>query len=211
MFLEVLPHVGIVQFEARGGEAASLVDVRRGPPQRSGAFDRSFVHEVGDLGEEAARPCDADRERLGVHLVAPLDAPAPTARVAHRDARLRAAGLLLDELVRGDGTATGAARAGGKIERGDLSGIAPQRMSGRRQPRRPRASQAPRAPRAPNAVDDVDGDRESGGCDQRPDEGGPGRHGSNPPVRQKYFLSPMVSFRPSGFSGPKFSTLEMKW
>ena len=119
------------------------------------AGDRAGRDEVRDLGEVAARPRQPHREGLGLHLVAPLHAPAPAARVADRHAGLRPARVFFDEGERRSRRAVELRRDRGQVERGDVARVAPDacaRDASERPSGRPGGCDTRRAPARPAAA-----------------------------------------------------------
>ena len=101
VLLEELAHRRVVQLEAGILERAVVVDAGPGTLQlvAAGAGDRPRRDVVGRLGVVAARPDQSDGEVLGLHLVAPLDPPAPAACIPDGNAGLRSGRVFFDEGV----------------------------------------------------------------------------------------------------------------
>jgi hypothetical protein len=165
--LEKLRHVGIVGLEARVDEASVFgFDAAAGAPQLGHVVDHAGGDKVRDLGEVAARPGKADRKGLDPRLVAPLDSPAPAARVADREARLRSGGGLFEEGERRDRRVLGAAGPVNEIEGFDRARVAPDAMMAGAQAGRPGPPHKPDADRPQHAAADHHGGED--GSDARP-------------------------------------------
>ncbi len=136
------------------------------------SLDLAFGNEVRDLGEVAARPGEAHGERLRVHFLAPLRTPAATFAVDHRHARLRAAGMFLDETKRRHRPSVRSTRASAEVERGNVARILPQRVPGGGQFARASLADLPGAERSPGEVNEVKADRNAGDADDAPEKDG---------------------------------------
>ena len=146
----------------------SVVDRGRRAPQIVRAVDAALGDVVVDLDEIPGGPREARRQRLDLHFVAPLHAPAAAAAIADRHARLRSAEVLLDEDERRLGRAVPAAGPGGEVERLHWPRVAPDARARRSQAALPGAPDLHYRASAPEREDrERRGDGRRGDDDER--------------------------------------------
>src|SRR6185436_18134362 len=133
VLVEEFPNALLVQLEARVFETEVLRDARTRAPEVHGAVDVPLGDVVRGLDVVARGPRQAGRERLALHLVAPLHAPPKVARVVHGQARVRARRVLLDEPERRLRLAPAPAVTAAEVEPPHVARVAPQRDLARAQ------------------------------------------------------------------------------
>ena len=153
MLVEEHPHASIFQFEPGIDKFTVFGDARPRTRKVLQPGDAAGLDVVCDLGEVAARMCEAHGKRLRFGLVSPLDAPQSIACVADGDARLRTGEVFLDEAVRGHRCPAGAARAEAQLGGLGERRFAPDAMADRDEPARTRAPDLPPAAEMPYEID----------------------------------------------------------